>query len=99
MKRESVMNIKNLDTVASQLKSMGHPKRIFIIKLLEASSRMSVVEIAKALGVLQSEASHHLNLLKNKGILNSERVGKNSCYFVSHPNIISAINNFLDLNS
>ena len=87
------LNSEDLLTAASMLKVLGHPIRISIIELLDEASKMSVTEIFKALKIEQAIASHHLNTLKNKRILISERVGKNTYYSVSNPNLISAVNN------
>ena len=85
------LNSEDLLSSASMLKVLGHPIRISIIELLEESSKMSVTEIFKALRIEQAIASHHLNTLKNKRILSSERVGKNTYYSVSHPGLIAAV--------
>jgi len=85
------LNSEDLLGAASMLKVLGHPIRISIIELLESSPRMSVTEIFKALKIEQAIASHHLNTLKNKRILSSERVGKNTYYSVSHNSLISAV--------
>ena len=85
------LNSEDLLAAASMLKVLGHPIRISIIELLEESSRMSVTQIFKALRIEQAIASHHLNTLKNKRILSSERVGKNTYYSVSHPGLIAAV--------
>ena len=87
------INSEELNTAASMLKVLGHPIRISIIELLDDASKMSVTQIFKALNIEQAIASHHLNTLKNKRILISERVGKNTYYSVSSPKLISAVNN------
>ena len=87
------LNSEELYTAASMMKVLGHPIRISIIELLDDTSKMTVTEIFKALKIEQAIASHHLNTLKNKRILMSERVGKNTYYSVSNPNLISAVNN------
>ena len=87
------LNSEELHTAASMMKVLGHPIRISIIELLDDASKMSVTEIFKALKIEQAIASHHLNTLKNKRVLTSERVGKNTYYSVSSPNLISAVNN------
>lgn len=85
------LNSEALQGAASMLKVLGHPIRISIIELLEKTPRLSVTEIFKALKIEQAIASHHLNTLKNKGILNSERVGKNTYYSVSHASLIDVV--------
>lgn len=94
MNKQSVnLNSEALLGAASMLKVLGHPIRISIIELLEKSPRLSVTEIFKALRIEQAIASHHLNTLKNKGILTSERVGKNTYYSVSHSSLIEVVKN------
>jgi DNA-binding transcriptional ArsR family regulator len=90
--------MKNLDLnapallqAASILKVLGHPIRISIIELLFNSKRMTVTEIFKALDVEQAIASHHLNTLKNKQVLVSERVGKNTYYAAANEKITEAV--------
>jgi len=85
------LNSEALQSAASMLKVLGHPIRISIIELLEKTPRLSVTEIFIALKIEQAIASHHLNTLKNKGILNSERVGKNTYYSVSHASLIDVV--------
>lgn len=82
---------------ASILKVLGHPIRISIIELLVNSKRMTVSEIFKALDIEQAIASHHLNTLKNKQVLISDRVGKNSFYSVSNKSITEAVLNIRSL--
>jgi DNA-binding transcriptional ArsR family regulator len=89
-------NAEKHERAAELLKSMGNRIRVAIIELL-AYKRMSVKEIHKALKLQQAIVSHHLNNLKNKGALNSEREGKNTYYSVRHTNIIAAINLILKI--
>ena len=93
MKNETIRS----NMTAQILKVMGHPVRVAIIKLLAKTKRMSVNEISKALEVHQSVVSHHLNTLKNKGALRSERVGQNTFYLISHPGITNAVNCILEV--
>ncbi|MCS5663716.1 MAG: metalloregulator ArsR/SmtB family transcription factor [Flavobacteriales bacterium] len=90
------LNSEALLAAASMLKVLGHPIRISIVELLEESPRMSVTEIFKALRIEQAIASHHLNTLKNKRVLSSERVGKNTYYSVSHVGLIAAVKSVRD---
>lgn len=62
------------------MRAMAHPMRIAIIDLLNNGNKMSVTEIYKKLKIEQAAASHHLNILKNKGVLNSQREGKKIFY-------------------
>lgn len=74
------LQIEKLEKAASKLRAMAHPMRIAIIDMLNNGNRMSVTEIYKKLKIEQAAASHHLNILKNKGVLVSQREGKKIFY-------------------
>lgn len=75
---------KKLEEAASKLRAIAHPMRIAIIGLLEKEERMNVTEIYEKLKIEQASASHHLNILKSKGVLDSRRSGKNTFYSLKH---------------
>ena len=75
-----MIQIEQLELAASKLRAMAHPMRIAIIDLLHDGNQMSVTEIYKKLKIEQAAASHHLNILKNKGVLASRRDGKKIFY-------------------
>jgi len=74
------IQIEQLEQASSKLRAMAHPMRIAIIDLLHDGNTMSVTEIYKKLKIEQAAASHHLNILKNKGVLASRRDGKKIFY-------------------
>lgn len=71
-----------LETAASMLKAIAHPMRIAILKYLEGGKRLTVTEIHELLGIEQSTTSHHLGILRDKGVLCSRREGKNTFYYL-----------------
>jgi DNA-binding transcriptional ArsR family regulator len=76
MKKKQTLDLQKLETAASKLRAMAHPMRIAIIDLLTDNKKLTVTEIYENLNIEQASASHHLNILKNKGILDSKRDGK-----------------------
>ena len=74
------INISKLESAAGKLRAISHPMRIAIIDLLSDGNKLSVTEIYEALDIEQATASHHLNILKNKGVLISRREGKKIYY-------------------
>ena len=74
------LDVVKLEMAASKLRAMAHPMRIAIIDLLHNNKRQSVTEIYQKLNIEQAAASHHLNILKNKGVLVSRRDGKKICF-------------------
>ncbi|MGE0077822.1 MAG: ArsR/SmtB family transcription factor [Bacteroidales bacterium] len=81
------LKIEQLEQAANMLKAIAHPMRIAIISLLEDSKRLTVTEIHETLKIEQSTASHHLGILKDKGVLSCKRDGKNTFYFLRNENL------------
>jgi DNA-binding transcriptional ArsR family regulator len=84
-----------LESAANMLKAIAHPMRISILRFLEGEKSLTVTEIHEKLGIEQSTTSHHLGILKDKGVLVSKRVGKNTYYSLKNENlsrIIDCIN-------
>jgi len=87
----SSLDVERLERVANMLKAIAHPMRIAILGLLENEAKMTVSEIHQKLGIEQSSTSHHLGILKDKGVLGSKRDGKNTIYFLKHENFAKVI--------
>lgn len=81
------VSTERLDSAATMLKAMAHPMRVAILNLLCNGNKLSVSEIHTTLNIEQSTTSHHLGILKDKGVLKSERKGKNSYYFLKNKNL------------
>ena len=86
------LNPEQLERAANMLKAMAHPMRIAIIGYLENGDQLSVTEIHERLGIEQSTTSHHLGILKDKGVLISRREGKNTYYSLKHENLKNILN-------
>jgi len=86
------LNPETLEKAAAMLKAIAHPVRIKIVGCLEDGNKQTVSEIHKQLGIEQSTASHHLGILKDKGVLASKREGKNTWYFLKHENLKTILN-------
>jgi DNA-binding transcriptional ArsR family regulator len=85
------IDLRKLEEAASRLRAIAHPMRIAIISLLETNPKLNVTEIYARLKIEQAAASHHLNILKNKGILASKRAGKQTFYFLRHDSLSQVI--------
>lgn len=81
------LTTENLEMAANMLKAIAHPVRISIVGCLENGEKKTVTEIHTQLGIEQSAASHHLVILRDRGVLASKREGKNTWYFLKHPNL------------
>ncbi len=79
---DGISRIKRCKTraKAGRLRAIAHPMRIAIIEMLSKENQLSVTEIYSRLEIEQAAASHHLNIMKNKGVLKSKRDGKKIFY-------------------
>lgn len=82
---------EQLDQAANMLKAIAHPMRIAILSHLEDNKKLTVTQIHKLLDIEQSTTSHHLGILKDKGVLSSTRDGKNTFYFLKHQRLSDII--------
>ena len=84
------IDIEKLENAAGRLRAIAHPMRIAIIGLLDEKP-MNVTSIYSHLQIEQASASHHLNILKSKGILASKRDGKNTFYYLKQAALMQII--------
>ncbi len=82
---------EELEKAANMLKAIAHPMRIAILNYLDNGKKLTVTEIHELLKIEQSTTSHHLGILKDKGVLSSKREGKNTYYFLKHNNFSSIV--------
>jgi len=95
MTKKNTLDLQKLEQAASKLRAIAHPMRIAIIELLSENPKLTVTEIYEHLNIEQASASHHLNILKNKGLLESRRSGKMIFYSLKVnvlANVIDCIN-------
>jgi len=68
-----------LEARASILKALAHPVRLFMIEQLSKKSHC-VCELTEMVGLDVSTVSKHLSILKNAGLVNVEKKGKQVFY-------------------
>lgn len=87
----STLNIELLERAASALRAISHPVRLAILNLLREGDKLSVTEIHTQLSIEQAVASYHLNNMKNKGVLKSNRIGNKTFYFVKDADVVKVL--------
>lgn len=70
--------------------ALSDPTRICILYLLADGSRF-VNEIAEMLDAPQPTVSRHLRVLRERGLVHTERQGTAVCYSLADPRIIQAL--------
>lgn len=70
------------------IKALAHPTRLFIVDFL-ADGEKCVCEIVEQVGADISTISKHLSVMKNAGIVDSEKRGLKVFYKMTYPCISS----------
>ena len=70
-------------------KVFSNSTRLEILNLLR-DEEMSVTELIEKTKLSQANISQHLSIMKSKGIVISDRKGKNIYYKLSNPKIVKA---------
>ena len=74
---------------AEMCKVFSNPTRLEILNLLR-DKQLSVTELIDKTKLSQANISQHLSIMKSKGIVTSNRKGKNIYYKIINPKIIKA---------
>lgn len=70
----------NLTKKARLLELAGDPTRIRILCLMFEYREACVTDIAQSLGMSVASISHHLQMMRDNGLFETERLGNNICY-------------------
>jgi DNA-binding transcriptional ArsR family regulator len=86
-------------TLAELAKSLSHPARIKILKILSEMNSCVCGEIVDLLPLAQATVSQHLKELKRIGLIDGEIEGPKTCYCLNKETIRKAFNSFQALFS
>lgn len=70
--------------LAPALKALGDPVRLRMASMIAAQPELCVCEIAPAFDLSSGTISHHLKLLREAGLVGSERRGTYVYYWIEH---------------
>lgn len=91
-------NAESLALSAEVLRALAHPLRMRILKFIDQEKEINVNRIYSGLGLEQSITSQHLSILRNAGLVETQRHGKYIHYRLSYDKLSttsSAIERFL----
>jgi DNA-binding transcriptional ArsR family regulator len=84
--------INSAERQAEICKTFSNPTRILIIWTL-SEDELSVGDIAQAVDASIQNTSHHLRIMKDKGILNARRQGQTIFYGIHDREIVQSLLN------
>jgi len=87
---------EDIERASRSLKAMSHPLRLKILCSL-GNNKNSVQEIVKFVGTSQSNISQHLCILKDKGILSSQKDANRVYYKISDVRTLKLIEMMQDV--
>ncbi|RZK68985.1 MAG: transcriptional regulator [Pedobacter sp.] len=82
---QEIFSETNIERVAELLKTLAHPVRLKIIDSLSQHRELNVGTIEKQTAVSQSQVSHHLIKMNDRGILTSVRRSTEIYYSLADP--------------
>ena len=86
MKRNYLRSIpREWRTISRAFTALGDEHRQRILLTFEPGERLNVGQIVEVSTLSRSAVSHHLKLLREAGVLDSEKVGKEVFYWVNKP--------------
>ena len=80
-----------LERESEMLKAIAHPIRLEVILLLQKGGKKTVTELFEELSLAQAVVSQHLRILKDRDVVDCERVGKNRMYFLKHEKLAEVV--------
>jgi ArsR family transcriptional regulator len=69
-----------VDPDVQLLQALGHPTRLSIVRELVGTSEVCACDFTSCCDVLQPTVSHHLKILRDAGVIESERRGTSIFY-------------------
>ncbi|MCB0795748.1 MAG: helix-turn-helix transcriptional regulator [Flavobacteriales bacterium] len=73
------------------LRTAAHPQRLAILDLLGRHERLCNLEMQEMLGIEQAILSQHLSLMRDRGLVDFEKDGRFSRYFIRQPEFLRII--------
>ena len=79
--------------IAKVFVAMGDPHRQRILLTFEPDERLNVGQIAEVSTLSRSAVSHHLKIMREAGVLGSEKVGKEVWFWIERDALLGALAN------
>ena len=90
------LNLTELTDVTRFLTAIGDPIRLQLLYLLGDQGRRNVGEIASNFRLSRPAISHHLKVLKDAGVLDSEKVGQEVYYRLERDRMVASLRALAD---
>lgn len=85
-----IIDQQELELSAQILRAIAHPLRMRILSFIDGHKSINVNKIYTSLGLEQSITSQHLRILRNAGLVRTERDGKFVKYSIDYSRMRTA---------
>lgn len=82
--------------VSSMFVALGDEQRQRILLTFEPGERLNVTQIVAASTLSRTAVSHHLKILRQAGVLQSKKIGKEVYFWINKENITETLQRVLD---
>lgn len=86
MAKQKLTSCEGLEQAAECLRTLAHPHRLRIVQML-LRGEYTVGELAESCDIRSHMASEHLVKMRDRGLLKSERRGRQMYYAVAEPHL------------
>lgn len=76
--------------------ALGDEHRQRILLLFDRGERLNVGQVAEVSTLTRSTVSHHLKILREAGVLQSEKIGKEVWFWVDRDWLLTVFGNVVD---
>jgi len=82
--------------VSSMFVALGDEQRQRILLTFEPGERLNVTQIVSASTLSRTAVSHHLKVLRQAGVLQSEKIGKEVYFWIDKKNVAETLQRVLN---
>jgi ArsR family transcriptional regulator len=86
----------DIEKMTRLLTALGEPARLEIINQLAKQEQMNVGDLASKFRLSRPTISHHLKILKDAGVVQSEKRGQETYYWVNRDALILGLQQVVD---
>lgn len=94
----SPVSVEDAARLAPMFKALGDPVRLRMASMIASRAELCVCDITPAFDLSSGTISHHLRLLREAGIVGSERRGTYVHYWIN-PEALEALSSLLSVDS
>ena len=88
---DSITPMAQMEQAAECLRTLSHPIRLRMVEVL-LDHRLTVGQIAELCAIRPNVASEHLRKMKDRGLLDLEKEGRQVFYTIAEPGLRSIMN-------